>query len=100
MLTMNDESSSQDQKQDKTMNAGLSVAEKSLLQAKHGELPDTMPPRAVWNRIEEQARAEGLFERPKAPVERYKWFVGPAVAAMAALIALSVLLSPPPPVSV
>ena len=51
-----------DEQQDDEMNAGLSVAEHEILRRELQALPDTMPPRAVWKRIEEQARAEGLFE--------------------------------------
>ena len=52
-------------------------------------MPDTMPPRAVWQRIEQQAKAEGLF-RQKNPIERYKWIAGPAIAATVAMLALNV----------
>lgn len=69
------------------MNCGLGVAERELLRSKLEALPDTMPPRAVWQRIEEQARAEGLLRRGalKPPL---KWFAG---AGLAAAVALAVL---------
>ena len=59
-----------DEQQDETMNCGLNVAERDLLQMKLRQLSDTMPPRAVWARIEEQARAEGLLAQPKKHIER------------------------------
>ena len=74
--------------QDDEMNAGLSVAEHEILRKELGALPDTMPPRAVWQRIEDQARAEGLFT-VKHHFERYKWFAGAAIAATVAMIALN-----------
>lgn len=70
------------------MNAGLSVAEHEILRRELQALPDTMPPRAVWQRIEEQARAEGLFT-VKHHFERYKWVAGAAIAATVAMIALN-----------
>jgi len=51
-----------------------------------------MPPRAVWQRIEEQARAEGLFA-PKVG-ERTKWLAGAGLAAAVVLAVLNVPVSP------
>lgn len=80
--------------QDETMNCGIGVAERELLHAKLRELPDTMPPRAVWQRIEAQARAEGLFRshRVKASVE---WLAGAGLAAAVVLAVLNVQTTPP-----
>lgn len=80
--------------QDETMNCGIGVAERELLHARLRELPDTMPPRAVWQRIEAQARAEGLFQthRLKAPLE---WIAGAALAAAVVLAVLNVQTTPP-----
>jgi hypothetical protein len=77
------------------MNCGIGVAERELLHAKLRELPETMPPRAVWRRIEAQARAEGLIRsRSKAPLE---WLAG---AGLAAAVVLAVLnIEPPQPAS-
>lgn len=77
--------------QDETMNCGLGIAERELLQAKLGQLPETMPPRAVWQRIETQARAEGLLAPHKAPA--FKWFAG---AGLAAAVVLAVTMVPGP----
>lgn len=70
------------------MNVGLSVAEHEILRRELSALPNTMPPRAVWQRIEEQARAEGLFTA-RHHVERYKWVAGAAIAATVAMLALN-----------
>lgn len=69
------------------MNCGLGVAERELLQAKLRRLPDTMPPRAVWQRIEAQARAEGLVPA-HGPKPLFKWLSG---AGLAAAVVLAVL---------
>ena len=76
------------EQQDDEMNAGLSVAEHEILRRELRALTDTMPPRAVWKRIEEQARAEGLFEG-RQHFERYKWVAGAAIAATVAMLALN-----------
>ena len=72
------------------MNCGLTVAERDVLQMRLRELADTMPPRAVWNRIEEQARAEGLLKKPSMP-EAAKWFSG---IGLAAAVVLAVIILP------
>lgn len=76
-----------DERQDKTMNCGLSIAERDELQARLRQLPDTMPPGAVWQRITEQARAEGLLTGHRRQ-ERIKWIAGALLAAAVALVAL------------
>jgi len=75
--------------QDDEMECGLSVAEHDFLHSQLQALPDTMPPRAVWQRIEEQARAEGLFDG-RRHFERYKWVAGAAIAATVAMLTLNV----------
>lgn len=79
------------EQQDNDMDCGLSVAEHDILHRQLRMLPDTMPPRAVWRRIEEQARAEGLLAG-RQHIERYKWVAGAAIAATVAMIALNVPL--------
>ena len=76
------------EQQDETMICGLNIQERDVLRAKLCELEDTVPPRAVWQRIEEQARAEGLF----APgiSERTKWLAGAGLAAAVVLAVLNV----------
>lgn len=71
------------------MNGVLSANEHERLRRGFSELPDTMPPRAVWHRIEEQARAEGLLAKPVVP-QRVKWLVGAGIAAAVVLVVLRV----------
>ncbi|MGH8196181.1 MAG: hypothetical protein ACREQ8_17555 [Woeseiaceae bacterium] len=80
------------------MNCGIGVAERDLLYAKLRALPDTMPPRAVWRRIEAQARAERLFRshKLKAPFE---WFAGAGLAAAVVLAVLNTDIEAPQPIS-
>lgn len=77
-------------KQEDEMNCGLTIAEHAYLQSRLKELPDTMPPRAVLQRIETQARAEGLSGRAFVP-ERLRWL---ASAGIAAAVVLAVLRLP------
>ncbi len=79
------------EQQDETMICGLSTQEHDLLQRKLRQLEDTVPPRAVWQRIEEQARAEGLFA-PRIG-ERTKWLAGAGLAAAVVLAVLNVPFS-------
>lgn len=74
---------------DQTMNDVLTGDELERLRAGLGDLPDTVPPRAVWHRIREQAEAEGLLAESKS-VRRIRWFVGAGVAAAVALAVLRV----------
>lgn len=77
------------------MNCGLGVAERDLLQLKLAGLPDTMPPREVWQRIETQARAEGLFAGSKT-AERLRWAASAAIAASVAMFVLNLQVLQPP----
>lgn len=74
------------------MNCGLSVMERDLLRNKLHALEDTVPPRAVWQRIEQQAKAEGLLQAHWT--ERSKWLAGAAIAATVVLAVLNVPLAP------
>lgn len=76
--------------QDDEMICGLTVAQRDVLQMKLRELPDTMPPRAVWQRIEEQARAEGLLNKPGLS-EPVRWYAG---VGLAAAVVLAVIILP------
>lgn len=79
--------------QDEKMNIGLSVAQREVLQSGLRQLQDTVPPREVWQRIEAQARAEGLFQGRY--FETVKWLTG---AGIAAAVVLAVLNFPAVPV--
>jgi hypothetical protein len=81
-----------DEQQDEMMNCGLSIQERDVLQTKLRQLEDTVPPRAVWQRIEQQARAEGLFT--SRVTERTKWLAGAGLAAAVVLAVLNVPVAP------
>lgn len=74
--------------QDDEMNCGLTIDERSFLAHELRRLPDTVPPRAVWERIESQAKAEGLIG-PAAPNHRTRWLAGSGIAAAVVLAVLS-----------
>ena len=46
------------EEKDEEMICGLTADERVALRQGLNELPDTMPPRAVWQRVREQAEAE------------------------------------------
>ena len=75
---------SRDEK-DEEMIYGLTADERDALRAGLYGLPDTMPPRAVWHRIREQAEAEGLITRPRAQ-RPSSWYMGGGLAAAALLV--------------
>jgi len=70
------------------MICGLTADERDFLRRGLDELPDTVPPRAVWERIREQAEAEGLVRRHvlRRPLH---WYGG---AGLAAAVLAAVLL--------
>ena len=82
---------------EEAMIAGMTASEHDALQAGLRALPDTVPPRAVWDRIREQAEAEGLVSAPRRRVSR-QWFMGAGLAAAAALVAIT--LNPLAPLTV
>ncbi len=75
---------------DEEMICGLTADERDALRAGLLGLPDTVPPRAVWHRIREQAEAEGLIAKPAAR-RPSTWYMG---AGLAAAIVLAVLVVP------
>lgn len=76
-------------RKDEEMIYGLTADEHDALRQGLRELPDTMPPRAVWQRICEQAEAEGLFKRPMTQ-RPSTWYAGIGLAAAIAFAALIV----------
>ncbi len=78
------------ERKDEEMICGLTVDERDALLRELNELPDTMPPRIVWNRIREQAEAEGLM-RPSAARRPSNWLGGFAIAAT---VVMAVFLVP------
>src|SRR5690606_21320321 len=77
-----------EKEQDETMISGLCVQERELLHVKLRELPETMPPRAVWQRIEAQARAEGLLKESLS--RRFRLIAGAGLAATVVLTVIGV----------
>lgn len=70
------------------MICGLTVDERDALRRSLAALPDTMPPRAVWERVREQAEAEGLITRRRLrPMTG--WYAGGGLAAAAVLAAIA-----------
>ncbi len=59
---------------------GLTADERDALRDGLRALPDTVPPRAVWHRIREQAEAEGLIRRPVSR-RPSTWYLGGSLAA-------------------
>ena len=78
------------EKEDSEMICGLTVDERDVLLEGLHELPDTMPPRIVWNRIREQAEAEGLLKNSGSQ-RSTSWMGGLAIAAT---VVLAVILLP------
>jgi hypothetical protein len=70
------------------MNCVLTADEQAALRTGLHGLPETMPPREVWHRIREQAKAEGLLKPGHAMQRRSSWYVGIGVAAAALLAAV------------
>jgi len=85
---------SNDQQED-DMIIALTPEQRATLDAGLEALPDAPPPRIVWERIREQAEAEGLLKR-----SRNRWLPGAGIAA-AVVVTLSGLLlmseAPEPP---
>ena len=91
---------SSDEKDDE-MICGLTADERNLLQMGLHELPDAMPPRAVWQRIREQAEAEGLLSQ--GPLRRpMTWHggIGLAAAVVLAAVLVPVMMNTPEPAAV
>ena len=66
---------------------GVNPSEVDRIRQAIRELPDTVPPRAVWERIEELGKAEGLLKSgPNWTALR--WVAGAAVAATVAMLAI------------
>ncbi len=75
---------SRDEK-DEEMIYGLTMDQRGALRDSLAALPETMPPRAVWRRIKEQAEAEGLISNPRAR-RPSTWYMGGGLAAAAMLV--------------
>ena len=77
-------------RKDEEMICGLTADERDVLQRELRALPDTMPPREVWNRIRQQAAAEGLISQ--SPLRQpMRWNAG---LGLAAAVVLAIVLVP------
>ena len=74
---------------DEEMICGLTADERETLRRGLDVLPETMPPRLVWQRIREQAEAEGLIRRP-ASQRPSTWYAGLGIAAAVVLAVIVV----------
>ncbi|NIA26924.1 MAG: hypothetical protein GWP02_02630 [Desulfobulbaceae bacterium] len=83
-------------KKDAEMICGLTADEHGVLRRELRMLPETMPPRAVWDRIREQAEAEGLFRQDylRKPMNWYSG-VGLAAAIVLAAVLVPVMMNSP-----
>ena len=83
-------------KKEDEMICALTAEEHAALQTGLDALPDTMPPRVVWQRIREQAEAEGLIAE-KGMRKRSVWYMGAglAAAALVAAVMMPMLLQNP-----
>jgi hypothetical protein len=83
-------------KKEDEMICALTADEHAALQTGLDALPDTMPPRVVWQRIREQAEAEGLIV-VKDSRKRSMWYMGAglAAAALVAAVMMPMLLQNP-----
>ncbi|MDX2411959.1 MAG: hypothetical protein QNK16_07105 [Woeseiaceae bacterium] len=81
---------------DEEMICGLTADEQGMLRRELRMLPDTMPPRAVWHRIREQAEAEGLIKQDiiRRPMSWYSG-VGLAAAIVIAAVLVPVMMNSP-----
>ena len=81
---------------DEEMICGLTADEQGVLRRELRMLPDTMPPRAVWHRIREQAEAEGLIKQDiiRRPMSWYSG-VGLAAAIVLAAVLVPVMMNSP-----
>jgi len=77
------------EEKDEEMICGMTGEEHDALQRGLNELVDTMPPRIVWQRIREQAEAEGLLRRP-ASQRSSTWYGGIGIAAAVVLAVIVV----------
>jgi len=76
--------------QDEEMICGLTVSERDALQTGLDGLAETMPPPEIWQRIERQARAEGLLKSTDLAAPA-KWFAG---VGLAATVVLAIIILP------
>jgi hypothetical protein len=77
------------ERKDEEMICALTADERDVLQRGLAALPETSPPRVVWERIRAQAEAEGLI-RQSLSRRPSTWYV----TGLAAAIALAAIIAP------
>ncbi len=77
------------EEKDDEMICALTADERDVLIRGLNDLPETMPPRIVWDRIREQAEAEGLIHT-KPMQKPSNWMAGVGIAAAVVLAVLVV----------
>ena len=70
---------------------GPTADERDALHEGLNSLPDTPPPRMLWERIREQAEAEGLVKKRR---DFRNWYAG---AGLAAAVVMAIMMIPQPP---
>ncbi len=70
---------------------GLTADERDALHEGLNSLPDTPPPRMLWERIREQAEAEGLVKKRR---DFRNWYAG---AGLAAAVVMAIMMIPQQP---
>jgi hypothetical protein len=75
-------------KKDDEMICALTAAEHAALRTGLDALPDTTPPREVWQRIRTQGEAEGLLRQRNVLQRPSAWYAGVGVAAAAVVAAI------------
>ncbi|MDJ0917493.1 MAG: hypothetical protein QNJ05_06980 [Woeseiaceae bacterium] len=79
---------------DEDMISGLTADQRELLQSGLRSLPETMPPRDVWERIRQQGEAEGLL---KTPAPTRSWYLPSGLAAALVMAAILIVGQPDQP---
>lgn len=77
------------EEKDDEMICALTADERDVLIRGLNDLPETMPPRIVWDRIRDQAEAEGLIQT-KPMQKPSNWMAGVGIAAAVVLAVLVV----------
>ncbi len=75
-------------RKDDEMICALTADERAALTSGLHALPDTPPPRVVWQRIRMQGEAEGLLRRRNVMQRPSAWYAGVGVAAAALVVAV------------
>ncbi|MBT8082031.1 MAG: hypothetical protein KJP08_08995 [Gammaproteobacteria bacterium] len=75
-------------RKDDEMICALTAGEHAALKTGLDALPETMPPRDVWQRIRMQGEAEGLLRQRNVLQRPSAWYAGVGVAAAVLVVAI------------